>query len=139
MYSGISITCKKCGAAELFHGRLCKPCETERKKKWAKDNKEKVNAANRQWRSRNKDKVKQLNDKYRAENREKIAAYKRQYYLANQQRIKDQSFLYYWINRDRILGSRNAYHAARRLRQEKPEERVRFYSFIDEWDRSEWD
>jgi len=94
----MSSDCKICGCAELFHGRLCKPCETDRKKKWAKDNNKKVNAINRRWRARNKDKVKALNDRYRAENKAKIIAYRRQYYLDNQQRIKDQSFLYYWTH-----------------------------------------
>ncbi len=90
--------CNKCGKCKEigeFHKKsdskdglhtYCKSCFSAYKKKYRKENKEKINAYNKEWCKANPEKRAAYQKEYRKENREKEKAYQKKYYKKNKEK-----------------------------------------------------
>jgi hypothetical protein len=128
--------CTKCNQEKPlseFHkdkrGRLgrrpkCKTCETEQKKRWRQENKDKVAEREKQYYQENKDKIAERKKQYYQENKDKVAEQKKRWRQKNKDKIAEQMKRWRQENKDKVAEQRRRY---RQKNKDKIAEQMKQY------------
>jgi hypothetical protein len=91
--------CVKCGVADRNTRGECKPCKSERNRKWREVNQEHCAEYRRGWVEANRERQR----KYREENKEHIVEYQRKWAAANSGRVAEHQRKWAQANSDRRM------------------------------------
>jgi len=106
----MSKPCRKCGGTDRNNGGACRPCAKEYRRKYYRENKEKLLAQNREWVKANPEKSKAYYRAYRERNLDKRNADSRKWNQDNLDRRKENGRKHYQKNKDRISETHRKHH-----------------------------